>query len=199
MSAICSGGYATIAQSVVAPGAERLRVADIAAAYEAQVSRVLEASTQCPVGDEVHVCKAFKRAFTAYLGELAGPMSREESAELWAETLETPYVSRHLLDGWVNECRQWSAATAFNVGKVYKICPAPDASPALTLLERHKMVCNRNRAAPDALEHLTVVLRDQILRAYIRSPGVRLELRRDGEATLARRVQVAELRCCPHK
>jgi len=177
MTGIASGEYATVAQAVVAPGSERLQAHLIAQSYEAQVTRLLDAAVECPYGDEVYVCKAFKRAFTAYLGELSGPCSREETRELWEETLTTPYVRPSALNDWVSECRKWSAGTAHNIGKVYKVCPAPDASPALTLIERHKMVTNRNTCTADALEHLTTVLRDQILRAYIRTPGVRLVLR----------------------
>jgi len=172
-----SGAVATVCQAAVAPGIERGKLSTLCEAYDRQVSRLLESSERVPVGHEVQVCKGFKRAFTYYLGTLAGPLSTVEAEELWAETMSTEYIAPEALTGWVNECRGWSAGTAFNIGKLYKLCPAPDASPAMTLLERHKMVTNHNVATDEALHAFETTLRDQILRAYIRKPGVRLELR----------------------
>jgi len=172
-----SGAVATLCQAAVAPGSERGRLTDLCAAYDRQVARLLEASERVPIGDEVQVCKGFKRAFTYYLGVLSGPLSAKEARTLWDETVETPYIDPSQLHAWVDTCKNWSAGTAFNLGKLYKLCPAPDASPAMTLLERHKMVTNRNTATDEAIADLETVLRDQILRAYIRKPGVRLELR----------------------
>jgi len=177
LTGLASGMLATICQAAVAPGAERGRLSSLTEALNRQVSRLLQASEQVPPGDEVQVCKGFKRAFTYYLGKLAGPLSSLEAEALWAETLETKFVDPALLSAWVAECSGWSAGTAFNLGKLYKLCPAPDASPAMTLLDRHKMVTNRNTAEDAALDDLSVILRDQILRAYIRKPGVRLEPR----------------------
>jgi len=174
---LCSGMVATICQAAVAPGAERCQLGRLIEALNRQVQRLLDASEAVPPGDEVQVCKGFKRAFTYFLGKLAGPLSAVEAEALWQETLETPYVAEEALRGWVAECSGWSAGTAFNLGKLYKLCPAPDASPAMTLLDRHKMVTNRNSAVPEALAEFKTVLRDQILRAYIRKPGVRLECR----------------------
>lgn len=177
LTAIASGVTATICQAAVAPGPERQQLTRLTEAISAQITRLLLASASVPAGDEVQVCKGFKRAFTYFLGTLAGPLSHREAEVLWAETLETPYIDPSALRAWVQECRGWSAGTAFNLGKLYKLCPAPDACPASTLLDRHEMVCNRNEAEPEALADLATVLRDQILRAYIRKPGVRLEPR----------------------
>jgi len=179
LMAAASGLYATVAQATVAPGPERLRTESIGAAYERQVDRLLASSLECASGREVNVCKAYKRAFSAYLGELSGPLCAAETQALWAEAAETPDVRLDDMLAWVDECRQWSAGTSFNIGKVYKLCPAPDASPAATLLERHAMVQSRNEADPEYVRKLSIVLRDQILRAYVASPGVRLELRDD--------------------
>jgi len=177
LSAIMSGVFATCVQSALSPGSESMRAAQAGAAYEAQVGRILCAVDSTPQGDEVHVCKGFKRAFTYWLGVLSGPLGRAEAQALWAETLDTRHIPRVLLEEWVRECRGWPAGTSFNIGKAYKLCPAPDACPARTLLERHEMVCNRNTAADPAVHELGIILRDQILRAYIRKPGVRLGLR----------------------
>jgi len=177
LTAICSGLFATVSQACVAPGRERSQAARIGAAYEAQVSRIMSAARVTPAGDEVYVCKTFKRAFGAYLGELAGPLCRIETDELWAETRSTTHASKYDTHGWVAEIRGWSASTAFNLGKVYKVCPAPDASPGLTLLERHEMVTNRNVMQPHMTDRFKAMHRAQILRAYIRRPGVKLALR----------------------
>jgi len=176
---ISSGLYATIAQACVAPGSERLAVRAIGLAYEAQVDRVLSMALKCPPGDEVYACKALKRAFSAYLGELSGPLCATETVELWEEAFSTKHADPGILARWVDEIRPWSAGTAFNLGKVYKVCPAPDASPALTLIERHEMVTNRNMMEVGAQDTFRTALRAQILRAYIRGPGVRLSLRND--------------------
>jgi len=177
LSSIMSGLFATAAQCAISPGLERARASDAAKAYSRQVDRIFRAIEAVPQGDEVVVCKAFKRAFTHYLGVLSGPLGAAEAEALWEETLSTPHVPRGLMADWVTECEGWSASMGFNIGKVYKICPAPDACPARTLLERHEMVCNRNTANPAALADLRNVLRDQILRAYVRKPGVHLAFR----------------------
>jgi hypothetical protein len=172
-----SGLFATVAQACVAPGPEREAAAAIGQAYERQVSRILDGAPSVPQGDEVVICKAFKRAFGAYLGELAGPLCREETRELWAETVSTKGAQHLDLAGWVAEIRSWSAGTSFNLGKVYKLCPAPDASPGLTLIERHEMVCNHNAFDPTISGLFRAELRSQILRAHIRTTHDKLELR----------------------
>jgi len=169
-----SGLFATVTQAVVAPGPERSRAAEIGTAYVAQVSRLLLSTKRIAVGDEVKVCKGYKRAFGAYLGELAGPLCAGETRELWAEAEATTGRGELDVTGWVEEIRRWTVPTAFNLGKVYKLCPAPDASPGGTMLERHEMISNRNSMQPAVTEVFTSELRAQILRAYIRTPGVKL-------------------------
>jgi len=177
VSSIMSGLFATCAQAATAPGEDRNKVSAIAEAYMAQVSRIFSAARAVPQGDEVHVCKAFKRAFTYYLGLISGPLCSEEAAALWEETLASKHIPRTLLADWVQECQRWSAPTAFNLGKVYKICPAPDACPARTLIERHTMVTNYNTHDVQAMAELFLIYRDQMLRAYIRKPRTRLAWR----------------------
>jgi hypothetical protein len=177
LTAICSGLYATVAQACTAPGPDRKRAHAIAEAYEAQVTRIMAAAHATPAGDEVSICKSFKRAFSAFLGEIAGPLCADETKELWAETFSTKHGNKYDLAGWVEEIRGYSAPTSFNLGKVYKICPAPDASPGLTLIERHEMVTNRNVASDTMLPRFASMHRDQMLRAYLRKPGVKLALR----------------------
>jgi len=169
-----SGLFATVSQACVAPGPERLRAVEIGRVYESQVSLLLETAHDIPQGDEVLICKAYKRAFGAYLGELAGPLCAAETRELWDEARGTKWAGKLQLDAWVEAIRPWTASTAFNLGKVYKLCPAPDASPGLTMIERHEMVCNHNEVDPSIMPLFESELRSQVLRAYIRSPGVRL-------------------------
>lgn len=177
LSGIQSGLFATVSQACVAPGPERAAAVEIGRAYEAQVSRILDTAATVPPGDEVSVCKAYKRAFGAFLGELSGPLCRDETMALWKEALETKSSGGLDLAGWVRCLRRWTASTAFNLGKVYKLCPAPDACPGLTLIERHEMVCNHNTPQADMIPVFKDELRAQILRAYIRTPGVALEAR----------------------
>lgn len=172
-----SGLFATVTQATVAPGPERESASLIGASYVAQVSRLLQSTKRIPVGDEVKVCKGYKRAFGAYLGELAGPLCARETVELWAEARDTTSHGELDVTGWVDEIRRWNVPTAFNLGKVYKLCPAPDASPGGTMLERHEMISNRNTMDPQAAGVFRDELRAQILRAYIRTPGVRLQPR----------------------
>jgi len=169
-----SGLFATVTQAVVAPGPERFRAAAIGNAYCAQIDRLLQSTKRIQIGDEVKVCKGYKRAFGAFLGELAGPLCAGETRELWMEAEATTSHGELDVAGWIAEIRGWSVPTAFNLGKVYKLCPAPDASPGGTMLERHEMVSNRNTMQPSVAELFRVELRAQILRAYIRTPGVKL-------------------------
>jgi hypothetical protein len=177
LTGVQSGLFATVAQACIAPGPEREMAVEIGRTYELQVTRLLATAVTVPQGDEVSICKAYKRAFGAYLGELAGPLCAAETVELWAEAQSTKHADKLDLSGWVADIRKWSASTSFNLGKVYKLCPAPDASPGLTMVERHEMVCNHNVADPSAMVRFKDELRSQILRAYIRVPGVKLEPR----------------------
>jgi len=177
MTGVQSGMFATVAQACVAPGPERERAVEISRAYERQVCRLLDGSSTIPMGDEVSLCKAYKRAFGAYIGELSGPLCAAETAELWSETLSTKHSGGLDLQGWVHEIREWSGSTAFNLGKIYKLCPAPDASPGLTLIERHEMVTNHNAADPSIMPDFERELKAQILRAHIRTPGLKIPAR----------------------
>jgi len=179
LAGVQSGLFATVTQACIAPGPERVRASEIGNIYEAQVQRLLEPAGTVPQGDEVAVCKAYKRAFGAYIGELAGPLCADETRELWIEALSTKSAGGLALPDWVNCLRGWSASTAFNLGKVYKLCPAPDASPGLTMIERHEKVCNHNTFDHTEAEAFENEYRAQVLRAYIRRPGVKLEVRGD--------------------
>lgn len=172
-----SGLFATVSQVCVAPGPERGRAAEVGAAYVSQVGRMLLSAVKMPLGDEVRVCKGYKRVFGAYLGMLAGPLCATETTELLTEAEATCAGGELDVAGWLGELKTWTAPTAFNIGKVYKLCPAPDASPGGTMLERHEMICNRNTITPESLEAFRTELRSQILRAYIRTPGVKLQAR----------------------
>jgi hypothetical protein len=174
----CAAGlYATVAQAVISPGRTRGIANSVAAIYEAQVSRLLRGAQAVKLGDEVLVCKGFKRAFGAYLGELAGPLCKTETDALWLEAHGTCGTGVLDLDGWVQDIRGLTPGTAFNLGKIYKLCPAPDTSPGLTMLERHEMICNRNTMDGEYVTRFKDELRSQILRAYIQTPGVKLKPR----------------------
>lgn len=177
LTAICSGWFAAIAQVSIAPGEERAKRDLVAQSYERQVARVLDLARQSELGREVLVCKSLKRAFSAVLGELSGPLCADETVKLWAEAASTVPKWSDVIHAWGAEALQWRATTCFNVGKVYKICPAPDACPALTLIERHEMVSNHNHMEVEFRDEFRSVLRAEILKAYIKKPGVRLALR----------------------
>jgi len=177
VSGVVSGLYATVCQAVCAPGPTRDRVSEVGASYMRQVDRILAHSENVGIGDEVHVCKVFKRAFGAYQGILAGPICDTECEVLHAETRDTEWAAKSDWEGWIEECRRWDAFTAFNIGKVYKLCPAPDASPAYAFLDRHEVVCNANTMDPSWTDRFRNDLRTHILRALVRKPGLTIPLR----------------------
>lgn len=174
---IVSGLEATIAQAAMAPGKERRMVARIADTYMGQVLRVTSDGARAPRQREASVCKAYRRAFSAYLGELAGPCNAEETVLLWEEAHETSHARHCDLRAYREALDGFTIGTSFNLGKIYKICPAPDASPGATLLDRYEQVSNHNTISEDALETFRANLTAQILRAYIKASGHDLPLR----------------------
>jgi hypothetical protein len=172
-----SGLFATVSQAIFAPGPCREQATSIGRAYIGQMNLVLDAVDHVPPQREVLVCKAMKRAYGAYLGELAGPLCSEETKELWNEVRDTwPPIMSHAIR-YVEALRRWDKFTAFNLGKLYKLCPCPDSSPASTMLERYAMLTRGNVMRSEYVEQFKTEHRAQVLRAYIAAPGVRLELR----------------------
>jgi hypothetical protein len=175
MSATYSGLVAVVTQAACAPGPDRYRLAEFARIYYKQLDIMARGAARVPEGDEVLVCKGLRRAFTAYLGELSGPLCGDETADLWKEARETfPYLD---VDEWVANIRPLTATMAFNLGKVYKVCPAPDACPGLTMIDRHKTICNGNDFNEDIREQFTGTYRAEMLRAYYTMPGASVVLR----------------------
>jgi len=175
MSGTFSGLVATLAQAACAPGADRKRLADLVAVYYRQIDIIRRAASVVKLGDEVLICKALRRAFTAYMGELAGPLCAPETEDLWAETRETcPGID---VDEWVANIRPLTATMAFNLGKLYKVCPAPDACPGMTMIDRHKTICDGNDADPEILNRFKDTYRAEMLRAYYTMPGATVTLR----------------------
>jgi len=175
MSGTFSGLVATLSQAACAPGSDRRRLADLVEIYYKQIDIIRRAAAVVPLGDEVLVCKALRRAFTAYMGEIAGPLCAPETDDLWKETRETcPGAD---VDEWVQNIRPLSATMAFNLGKIYKVCPAPDACPGLTLIDRHKTICNGNDAEEGILPRFRDTYRSEMLRAYYAMPGAVVALR----------------------
>lgn len=143
----------------------------------ANIERIVKASGKVPLGDEVLVCKGYRRAYTAFLGMLAGPLCADETQALIKEAGET--CDRGVLDvsGFLADLRQLDAASAMNAAKMFKICPAPDVSPGLAMLERIEQIGNCNTMDPDISTDFEKELTAQILRAYIRHTKQRLRLR----------------------
>lgn len=179
LAGACSGMVAIAAQCAYAPGAERLRVHAAIATYYVQMRTLLRWGARAPVGDEVLVCKAAKRAYGAYLSELAGDEATEETAELWrdAETTAVRTIPPSELHAYIDAARGWSAGMSLNIAKTYKLCPAPDACPGMTLLDKYTMVVNPNPVDVDMIARFEATHRSEMLRAYIRMPGVMLDLR----------------------
>jgi len=175
----CSGLIAVAAQATFAPGAERMKMRELLWAYKTQVQTIVLWGSRCVRNDEVLVCKAAKRAYGAYLGELAGELCSTETAVLWAEAeaTATRVVAPSELRTYIEVASTWSAGTSLNLAKVFKLCPAPDACPGTTVLDRYAQVTNANSMDPSIAAEFTAEHRDQMLRAYIRMPGVQLALR----------------------
>jgi hypothetical protein len=176
-----SGLVATVSQAAFAPGAERGRVDEIAVTYMRQVDDILRWGSRVRQGDEVLVCKSAKRAFAAYLAELAGPIAEDDAAALWLEATTTGGVPAAELRAHIARVQTFTAGTSFNLGKVYKICPAADTCPGLTLLDRHEQVTNPNPVVHASRDAFTRNFRAQMLRALVMTPGHVPEMKVDIE------------------
>lgn len=146
---------------------------------EANIQRIVKSSRLVALGDEVLVCKGYRRAYTAYLAVMAGELCQQEALELAEEARATAAPGVLDIDGFLDDLSSLDAASALNAGKVFKICPAPDVSPGAAMMDRIKQIGNCNVFQPEMEEAFTTELRDQVLRAYIRKgkSKKRLELR----------------------
>ena len=135
---------------------------------EANIQRIVDSSRRVALGDEVLVCKGYRRAYTAHLAVLAGHLCMKERLELAEEARGTAPPGVLDIDGFLEDVGKLDAASSLNAGKVFKICPAPDVSPGAAMIDRIKQIGNCNIFLPEMEEEFTVELRDQILRAYIR-------------------------------
>lgn len=143
----------------------------------ANIERIVRSSSRVPLGDEVLVCKGYRRAYTAFLGMLAGPLCRDETENLISEARETCATGVLDVDGFLSDLGQLDAASAMNAAKMFKICPAPDVSPGLAMLDRIDQIGNCNVVDQETMPKFEAELRAQILRAHIRHSKTRLSLR----------------------
>lgn len=129
------------------------------------------------VGMEVTVCKSLKKAFATYLSILSGPMSQEETVVLMKEAVVSAGKNSTVVHSWVERCKGLPVTHAFNIGKLYKILPSPDISPAAAFLDRIMAIKNPNVVDDDMIVEFRTELRDQILAARIRMGGPKIPLR----------------------
>jgi hypothetical protein len=174
---MASGMFAIAAQTTF--NRDRYRLQEILDTFHSQVSDILRWGLAVPIGDEVLACKAAKRAYGAFLGELAGPVCRRETMELWKEAEETahPHIAAADLRAHMARAARWSAETSLNLAKTYKLCPVPDGCPAQTLIDRFKVVTRPNSTDEAMMLAFEETHRAEMLRAYIRTPDVTLALR----------------------
>lgn len=151
---------------------------------ERNIGRIVRSSSLVALGKEVLVCKGYRRAYTAHLGYLAGPLCLEETKVLIQEARETAPPGVLDVDGYLEDLRTLDAAGSLNAGKVFKICPAPDVSPGAAMIDRIKQIGDCNIFDKSIREAFTAELRAQILRAHIRGSHARLRLRPNVEAPL---------------
>lgn len=164
-------------QACVGTAAQKVRSKMAVVVADSNITRIVEASCKVALGDEVLVCKAFKRAYTAHLGWLAGPLCAAEYSELVAEAEGTAPEGVADVQGFLHDLRALDAASSLNAAKVFKICPAPDVSPATAMMDRIKQIGDGNVADPEMMVAFEEELRSQILRAHIRSHKGRIALR----------------------
>lgn len=165
------------AQASTGTAKQRLMATRVLQVAEDNIQRIVDSSAKVPLGDEVLVCKGYRKAYTAHMGRLAGSLCSEETAALEQEARETAPPGVIDVDGFLESLRGLDAAGALNAAKVFKMCPAPDVSPGGAMIDRIKTSGNGNIFDPEMAEAFEVELRDQILRAYIRSPGTVLRFR----------------------
>jgi len=177
MRGYSSGLFATIAQVACGTLLMRSHALEAGQSYVKQVSRILEATSRVTPQNEVLVCKVFKRAHGAFLGEIAGPLCAEETKGLWEEVHSTPECPKDLVNDYVAEMRSWDIPTALNLGKAYKLCCSADVCMGSALIERHKQVTNSNVMSEVWQDMFLFEHRSQMLRAYIRAPDVSLRVR----------------------
>lgn len=173
----CSALVGVCTQASVGTQAQ-MRVAKVAVEVaEANLDRIVKSTKKVALGDEVLVCKGYRRAYTAYLGVLAGPLCREETQALIQEAQETADSGVIDVEGFLDDARRLDAASGLNACKMFKACPAPDVSPGAAMIDRMKQTASPNVVDPQAISELRDELRTQILRAYIRARKSKLHLR----------------------
>jgi len=146
---------------------------------ESNVGRVVRSARLVPLGDEVLVCKGYRRAYTAHLARLAGPLCTAEFQELRREAEATAPEGVLDISGFLADLAGLDAASSLNAAKVFKVCPAPDVSPGTAMMDRIVQIGNSNVVDPEIMDEFTEELRTQILRGHIRAHTGRLKLRDD--------------------
>lgn len=172
------------AQAVVGTPLQRSKASQAVIVAQNNISRIVESSKMVPLGDEVLVCKGYRRAYTAFLGVLAGKLCEEETKSLVEEAVATAPEGVLDVHGMLYELRTLDAANALNAAKMFKICPAPDVSPGLAMMDRISQVGNLNQVNQGMMLEFERELRTQILRAYLRSRKSRKKLKvRENQTT----------------
>jgi len=159
------------AQSATGPLTERHHAARLPMAmYETMVEMVSYGAAQ-RVGDEVLACKAYKKAFTVYLGTISGPLCAEETRVLREEAIEGMMGDEKRLDRFLARVSDFPAGMAMDVGKSYKILAAPDSSPGATVIARLATTVTPNAVDPAMLAMLREMLEDQVAYSRALSPA----------------------------
>lgn len=155
-------------QAVVGTTGQSQRALRAVRVTSANIGRIVQSSRRVPVGSEVLVCKGYRRAYTAFLGVLAGRLCTQETEELVLEAEGTASPGVIDVRGLIADCRTLDAASALNAAKMFKICPAPDVSPGGAMIDRIKTIGDGNVMNPEMRPLFEEELRSQILRAFIR-------------------------------
>lgn len=178
LTSVVSCMMAAASQSVTGRDEERVAGLRLPAAMWSVMATIVGYAVTLPPGDEVLACKGFKKAFTVHMGTISGPLCANETQILYAEALEALGDRKDMLDEYLRLVRSFPGGLAFDVGKAYKICPAPDSAPGGTIIDRMKTTVTPNRTDPAMLLMLEDTLRDQVAycRALSRS-DLRLEMK----------------------
>lgn len=175
----CSVLVAACAQASTGPPLERAAGATMVGRMQVALADMADHATRYDVGDEVSACKGLKKAFSAYMGMLSGPLCAKETQELVEEAKAACTADPSIVGRWIGYCEGLPAALAFNVGKLYKVFPAPDSAPGGVLIDRLKQTARPNAVDPVVMSQFVDMLTDQTVYARMMCRGLpRLTIRK---------------------
>ncbi|KAK7329533.1 hypothetical protein VNO77_23703 [Canavalia gladiata] len=118
-----------VAQACVGTDKQRATTRNAVVVVEANIGRIVVSNDRVKQGDEVLVCKGYRRAYTAHLTWLTSPLCAGELQDLVAKAARTAGQGVLDVDGFLD------ATSSLNAAKVFKICPPPDVLSGTTMMD----------------------------------------------------------------